>query len=151
MSDLKYKIVAKEDSTLMKIIGKLLFFNKGFMTNYVTTLGSTIYAPGGEISDITLQHELVHVKDWKRWNILFSLSYLLFLPAGLTLRSVWEKRGYEVTIRETVRTRRRYAMTQSFKDRIVRQFTGANYLYMWPFKKGISKWFDKTLAKYVGE
>ena len=43
-----FKIKYKNESLFMKVIGFLLFFNKTFMTNYITTIGSTIYYPSRE-------------------------------------------------------------------------------------------------------
>lgn len=92
------KITSKEDSWLMKIIGKLMFFNKGFNTQFTTTLGNTIYFPTKNYvssrpvsSLIILLHELVHVYDFKKYTpILFTILYtspqifaLLALPALL--------------------------------------------------------------------
>lgn len=87
-SSLKYfpdlKIKYKDESTFMKLIGKLLFFNNNFMTAYTTTIGSTIYFPSKTsvqirpISSITtLLHELIHVHDAKKISsLLFSFLYL---------------------------------------------------------------------------
>jgi|SRR5579885_1002689 len=79
------KIAYKDQSTLMKILGFLLFFNPAFMTSYITTLGSTIYFPSQTYvnahpvsSLVVLLHELTHVKDEKKISkVLFSLAYLL--------------------------------------------------------------------------
>lgn len=85
----------KDESTLMKILGKILFFNKSFMTNFTTTLGSKVYFPNKKFvalrplsSLVVLLHELVHVSDSKKWTqILFSFLYMfplalvvVFLP-----------------------------------------------------------------------
>jgi hypothetical protein len=79
----------------MQLIGKILFFNKRFMTSYITTIGSTVYFPSeSDVNDnqtsssITLLHELVHVHDAKQLSKpVFSILYLfpqilalLFLP-----------------------------------------------------------------------
>lgn len=76
------KINFKDESRFMKIINKLLFFNKTFMENFVTTIGSTIYFPSKQklqltqiLSLITLFHELVHIYDSKN-NKLFKFLYL---------------------------------------------------------------------------
>ena len=37
------KLRYKDESTLMKIMGKLMFFNPSFMTQFTTTIGETIY------------------------------------------------------------------------------------------------------------
>jgi ABC-type multidrug transport system fused ATPase/permease subunit len=89
------QIKYKDQSFLMKLIGKLLFFNKTFMTDYTTTLGDTIYFPNEAFvkvrsisSTVILLHEIVHIKDsHKLTKLLFSLLYacpqillLFFIP-----------------------------------------------------------------------
>lgn len=90
----KLSIKYKDTSLLMKIIGKLLFFNKDFGTSYTTTFGSTMYYPSEFFvrvrpmsSIVILLHELFHVYDSKKIGILFPLLYgfpqilaLLFFP-----------------------------------------------------------------------
>lgn len=88
------KIDYKDQSNFMKITGKLLFFNKSFMTSYTTTVGSTIYFPDKDFvkirpisSSIILLHELVHLYDAKRFSTaLFSFLYLT--PQILSLLSL---------------------------------------------------------------
>jgi hypothetical protein len=78
------QIKYKNESTLMKILGTIMFFNKGFMTKYTTTLGSTVYFPSINYikllpasSFILLLHELVHMHDEKKkGKFIFKLSYL---------------------------------------------------------------------------
>ncbi len=80
--DLEIKF--KDKSLFMKILGILMFFNKGFMTNYTTTIGSSVYFPSesflksAQISSMSvLLHELVHIYDSKKINgLLFSFLYL---------------------------------------------------------------------------
>ncbi len=77
------KIKFKDESWLMKLIGKIMFFNKNFMTQFTTTLGSTVYFPSQSFVDIRplsslviLLHELVHIKDAAKQNkIVFGLKY----------------------------------------------------------------------------
>jgi hypothetical protein len=84
----------------MRIISYILFFNKAFMTGFITTIGRTVYWPREKLEDsgsiVTLTHEYQHAKDAdKRTPILFGLLYLfpliLALPGVLlTLASpVW--------------------------------------------------------------
>jgi hypothetical protein len=78
------QIKYKTDSTLMKILGKILFFNKSFTTSYTTTVGSTIYYPTQSFvktrpvaAAIILLHEIVHIYDSSKISkILFGLLYL---------------------------------------------------------------------------
>lgn len=78
--DLKIKF--KDESRLMKLLSHIIFFNNKFMTNFTTTIGSTIYFPSKQILNdkkqdafITLLHELVHIWDSKQ-NIFFKFLYL---------------------------------------------------------------------------
>jgi len=75
----------------------------------------------------------------------FILSYILLLPAGLTLRALWEWRAYRETLRAyfergAVTARRRAAV-------IVKQFTGKTYLFMWPFGGMVKWWIRRELAR----
>ncbi len=89
-----FSVKFKDESTLMKIIGKVLFFNKAFMTDFVTTIGSTVYWPSRESLEgrgasamATLAHEYRHAKDAKKiTSVLFGLLYLL--PQILALPGV---------------------------------------------------------------
>jgi len=74
-------VEVKEESKLMKIIAKILFFNPKFMTDYITTIGSTVYFPREDISnDVTvwevLPHEMIHADDSRRLGPLFGFLYL---------------------------------------------------------------------------
>jgi len=88
------KIKYKDQSSFMKLLSYILFFNKRFMTGYTTTIGNTIYFPNEKYiksrpnSAITiLLHELVHIYDSKRFNkILYSFLYLF--PISLLLLSL---------------------------------------------------------------
>jgi hypothetical protein len=79
-----FSIKYKNQSLLMRVIGFLLFFNKDFMTKYITTIGNTIYFPSEEFvitkeqtSINILAHELVHVQQAKHYSkIIFSILYL---------------------------------------------------------------------------
>ncbi len=78
--DIKYK----NESLFMKIIGKILFFNKDFMTSYTTTIGNAVYYPSNTFtksrpisSIIVLLHELVHIYDANKLSLpLFGCLYL---------------------------------------------------------------------------
>ena len=80
----KLNIKYKDESSFMKLLGFLLFFNKNFMTLYTTTIGSTIYFPSKKFvkenslsSSLILLHELIHIYDANRYtSFIFSLLYL---------------------------------------------------------------------------
>lgn len=77
------QIKYKDQSTLMKVIGKIMFFNPQFMTDYVTTLGNTVYLPNEqyivnkpEASINVFIHECTHMYDEKRLGFLYQLAYI---------------------------------------------------------------------------
>lgn len=78
------RLMYKNESTFMKMLGKILFFNSQFMTSFTTTIGSNIYFPNKEFEEfrpisslVVFLHELIHVYDSKRlFKGLFSFLYL---------------------------------------------------------------------------
>lgn len=94
-----FSVKYKDQSTLMKIISYILFFNKSFMTNFITTIGETVYFPNEEkIKNatthspiISLCHEYRHVTDYNSnffKKIWFTTSYLfpqILAPLALIL------------------------------------------------------------------
>ena len=40
-----------------------------------------------------------------------------------------------------------YAASESYRDYIVSQFTGASYGWMWPFRGSLERWYDSVLAE----
>lgn len=77
------QIKYKDQSTLMKVIGKVMFFNPEFMTHYVTTLGNTVYLPNEQyvanspeaFTDVFI-HECTHMYDEKRLGLRYQLAYI---------------------------------------------------------------------------
>ena len=85
-----FRIEDKRKSPLMRLLSKLLFFNKTFSTGYVTTLYPKVYVPElpwrakDHVAAIaTLAHEYVHLKDRKRMWLFFNFLYLF--PQNLSL------------------------------------------------------------------
>lgn len=81
----------KDQSSLMKILAKILFFND-FM-NYTTSLGNTIYLPSEAkvkispvSSAVVFMHELSHIYDSKSLGLTSNLAYLF--PQILALLSI---------------------------------------------------------------
>jgi hypothetical protein len=152
----------KSSSTLMKaadIFLKVitLWRMSSFMTDFTTTLGNTIYTPSTWAArpDLlkvrTLRHELVHMRQKRRYSsVLFGLLYLFVpLPIGLAyFRMRFEKEAYEETMRavyedhgaETLKDKR-------YRSALLDYFTTAQYFWMWPFRKGLEKWYDSVVAE----
>jgi len=78
-----FEILSKKESPLLRVLSKLLFFNKKFLTGYVTTLYPKVYVPelpwrakDHVAAMATLAHEYVHLKDRKRMWLFFNFLYL---------------------------------------------------------------------------
>lgn len=154
-------VVYKGDSSLHRLIDralKLVTFGgmQTYLTDYVTTIGRTIYVPDdwdrtppGRRWE-TLEHELVHVRQFERYGLVgMAVLYLLVpLPMGLAwcrARLEWE--AYAVTLRCVAELEGiEAARDPSFHEEIVRRFTGPDYGYMWPFARAVRRWIAGELA-----
>ncbi|MFK7998306.1 MAG: hypothetical protein AB8H86_01870 [Polyangiales bacterium] len=132
-----------------------------YCAGYVTTIGQTIYLPEGWSRRcateryITLRHEAVHLRQFRRLSLVgMSLLYILpILPLGLAYgraRLEWE--AYEETLRATAEVRGiERARDPALRARIVTQFVGPAYGWMWPFRSAIESWIDGSLARISEE
>jgi hypothetical protein len=150
----KVKLIRKQDSWLMKIISKILFFNKTFMKDYTTTIGNRIYIPDGwdnwTHTDIILRHELIHLRQQKRYGfLLYCFLYLfIFFPIGLAyFRMKFEKEAYEESIKAFIEIYGKQC-TLKFKEEFVKNFVGSAYGWMWPFRESIENWFDDSVERF---
>ncbi len=154
-----FELCSKKDSLLMRILSVVLFFNKTFMTRYVTTLYPKVYVP--ELpwnKPLTTQinilaHEYVHLKDRKRmgwffnvlylspqifallalgafWNSWWLLALLFLLPLPSPGRAWLEFRAYKVSI--ALHWHLTGQRINVFWLR--KQFTCSSYYWMFPFK-----------------
>jgi len=152
-----FRLLPKERSPLMRLVYHACLMRlwcPDFISGYTTVIVSRVYMPEAIIGSAqgyrSLRHERVHMRDCWRWGILpFALSYLLLLPAGLTLRSVWEMRGYAETLR--VELEERGAIQPATLRHIARQFTGPAYLYMCPFPNLVRRWLERVRRRVEAE
>lgn len=187
-----FRIKFKNQSTLMKIIGYILFFNKSFMTSFTTTIGKTVYFPTeehlekkGNLNAIsTLAHEYQHAKDADKISApLFGLLYLiplavapfmwffafyhwalglglflLFLaPLPAPMRMYYELRGYTMSLfvrneiykEKGISKPNRRDMLMDLVEAYNKQFTSANYYFMWPF--GVTSQLEKAVNDIISE
>jgi hypothetical protein len=95
------RLVKKSDSRFMRFLGRIVFWNERFMSDYWTTIGTTIYVPTRHNADFDaegldglskhasiIHHEMEHVEQYRRLGPLFFVLYLgpapfLFVLAGL--------------------------------------------------------------------
>jgi hypothetical protein len=95
---------------------------------------------------LLLRHEAVHLADQRRVGLVpFILSYLLFLPTGVTCRALWEWRGYRETLRAYFERGPKLAERRA--NKILREFAGKRYLYMWPFRGMVKRWIERELER----
>ncbi|MFN3199167.1 MAG: hypothetical protein ACE366_12270 [Bradymonadia bacterium] len=142
----RFAIRYKDESPLQRLIGRLVSpFNSEYMTRFTTVMFGKVYFPsrawcdemGPEAVYSILRHEAVHLLDAKHFPVIFHLSYLFLLPAGLTARAWWEWRGYVETMRVEVALRG--YVPEHHIEWIAGCFTGPAYLFMWPFPKQIRR------------
>ncbi len=173
----KFEIIDKRESKLMKLLAKVLFFNKTFMTSYITVIGSKVYVPKMPWKEDNpygatevLAHEWVHMKDGKRLGFLFKFLYLfpqilaplallgfwnpwyfLFALCILPLPAPWrtklELRGY------TISMACRYWLLGREPDYhfFIKQFTGPNYYFMCPFEDYVRSRLEDEFARIKAE
>jgi len=160
-----FKIIEKKDSRLMRILAKVLFFNKNFMTRYITVIGSTVYVPSKQRMKENpyaalelLCHEWVHMKDNKAMGPLFKLLYLTPQIFSLVaLASLWtgnllwllclifllpmpSAARAELEMRGyTVSMAVRWWVLEQEPDyeRISKYFTSSAYYWMYPIKEAV--------------
>lgn len=145
----------KSHSTFMKVLALLLFFNKAFMTSYVTTIGRWMWTPENwdnwddETKERILRHEAVHLCQQRRLTFpLYALLYLLLpLPLGLAwFRARLEWEAYSETIRSLAESKGlAYVQDVTTRGVFISYFTSGAYGWMWPFSEQVGKWYDKLV------
>lgn len=136
----------KSTSYLMRVLTVVLgWVGLDFNRFWTTVSRRVIYAPNHvDLSDlerhrVIIQHELVHIRQARRWPVLFQVSYLLLpLPVGLAwFRFYWERHAYLVDI---------HAGRLTVED--VVQTLWSNYGWVWP-KPWMRRWFERKLAAHL--
>lgn len=156
-----FRIVRKDRSPLHRaihyaLIGVTFGAMRSYLDSYQTTIGRTIYVTSDwdEIPEdaryCTLRHEAVHLRQFRRLTlpVMAVLYVLLPLPMGLAyFRARFEMEAYAETIRAEAEVfGADYPRRQDRRTRIVEQFVGASYGWMWPFRRSVERWYDQVLA-----
>ncbi len=152
-----FRIIPKDQSPLMRWLYRLLgmrWWNPRFMEDYTTVLITRVYMPQRLIDTDdgyeVLRHEAVHIRDCIGTGVLpFVLSYLLVLPAVLTMRAFWEFRGYKETM--LVELERTGTIADETVEWIAERFTGPDYLWMFPFPRLIRKLLAKARQNLLAQ
>jgi hypothetical protein len=162
----RFRLVPKAESTFSKVIDVALRVvtlgrQNRYMTEYHTVIGDTLYLPSawhrsGPLERlILLRHERIHLRQKRRLGmLLMALVYLVPLfPLGLAYgraRLEWE--AYEETLRATAEFRGWEAAADPLlRARIIERFTGADYGWMWPFRRHVERWYESALREIRGQ
>ena len=173
----EFELKDKKESRLMNFFSKILFFNKDFMTKYVTTIYPKVYVPrlpfkeNDPISAIaTLAHEYVHLKDRKKMGFLFNFLYLFpqnlvffsllgifnpwwylcllcALPIPSPTRAWLEYRGYRMTM-FVYEHFGAMRNIDDFIDWIAEHFSNSTYYWMFPAKSYIKNKLKRDILLY---
>lgn len=156
----RFRVIEKRNSPLSRAIDvalKILTLGgqDRYLTHYYTVIGDRLYVPDGwdDVDPIdaviTLRHERVHLRQRRRYTLpgMAILYLLLPFPLGLAYgraRIEWE--AYTETLRATFELKGERALRDRFlRARIVSQFTGAAYGWMWPFRRAVERWYDEAV------
>ena len=137
------EFIQKSDSALMKFIG---FFYPAFMTNLWTTIGDKIYYPNTVKSPLSInnypiiKHEIIHVKQFKKYGVPLYLFLYLFFPLPCFFSYFRWKFEREAYFEANIKNERDV-------NRIVDSLN-KHYLYPWP-KSWMHKWFMKQLERRI--
>ncbi len=156
-----FRIVRKDRSRLQRAIHWTLVVvtfgqMRDYLQSYQTTIGKTVYVtPDWDDRDeldryVTLRHEAVHLRQFQRWTLPgMALAYVFLpLPFGLAwCRAKIEQAAYAETIRAAAEVwGPERPRDPAFRERVIGQFLGASYAWMWPFRRSIERWYDEVLA-----
>lgn len=152
----RFGIRFKDESAIQRAIARLLWpFNREYLTRYTTVWFGRVCFPshawcsglGAHELYVILRHEAVHLRDARRFPVVFELSYLFALPTVFTARAWWEWRGYAETMRAIHETGG--DLSDTLLDHIARQFTGPAYLWMCPFPRFVRRRLERLRAELL--
>ena len=161
------KVKFKDESKFMKFLAFCMFFNKDFMTGYITTLGYTIFFPTRRWTeardpwDITA-HEYIHMEQFRKnalQGVLYLFPQVLAVLSLLSLLAIWLSSWWLMSLLFLLTLaplpapwRMKYEMEGYSADMAIEYwrhgsqmidpgyvFSNAGYYWMWPFKKDVAK------------
>ncbi len=160
----KFRLVDKSTSRLMVAIDLFLkvitlWRMKSFMRSFTTTIGYTVYVPSvwnlrpPKSRKIVLRHERVHMRQRRRWGLLYPFAYLFF-PVPILwayCRMRFEMEAYEESLRAIAEYYGAAAFTAQLKRSHIEHFTGPEYFWTWPWRGRIERWYDQAAARALLE
>jgi hypothetical protein len=160
------RIVRKDQSPMHRaihwlLVGITLGRMRSYLASYQTTIGQTIYVTADwdqrsvEERYVTMRHEAVHLRQFRRWTLPgMAVGYVLLpFPLGLAwCRARFEQEAYAETVRAAREVWGGERVRQAdFRRHIVEQFVSASYGWMWPFRRSIEGWYDRVLQELDAE
>ncbi|MGE0868597.1 MAG: hypothetical protein AB7P03_08545 [Kofleriaceae bacterium] len=157
----RFRIVRKDQSALHRAIHYFLVAvtfgrMRSYLDSFQTTIGRTVYVTSdwdswdADRRYVTLRHEAIHLRQFRKYTVpgMAVLYVLLPLPMGLAwFRAQFEKAAYAESIRAAADVwGPSYPEGHEFRNHIIGQFMGPSYGWMWPFRAGLERWYDRVLA-----
>ena len=157
----RFRLIRKPDSRLQRAIHRALMVvtagqMRDYLDGYHTTMGQRVYVTADwddrprDERWMILRHERIHMRQFRRytWPGMALLYLLVPLPLGLAwFRARFEMEAYAESIRAAAELHGPgHVAAGPFRDRIVAQFTGPSYGWMWPFRRGVARWYDGVVA-----
>jgi hypothetical protein len=158
----RFRVIRKPDSRLQRLIHRALMVvtagqMRDYLDGYHTTMGQRVYVTADweerprDERWLILRHERVHMRQFRRYTrVGMALLYLLVpLPLGLSwFRARFEMEAYAESIRAGAELHGAgHVAAGGFRDRILDQFTGPSYGWMWPFRRSVAHWYDGVVAR----
>jgi hypothetical protein len=157
----RFRVVRKDQSRLHRVIhyaliGLTLGRMRSYLDSFQTTIGSTVYvtpdwdAWSADERYVTLRHEAVHLRQFRRFTLPgMALAYIFLpLPMGLAwcrARLEWE--AYAESVRAAAEVwGPDHPRRPAYRAHVLAQFTSAAYGWMWPFPRQLERWYDEVLA-----
>jgi hypothetical protein len=162
----RMRIVRKDQSPMHRAIHVILIAvtlgrMRSYLESFQTTIGNTIYVtPDWDLLSVeqryvTLRHEAVHLRQFRRWTLPgMAICYVLLpLPLGLAwFRARFEKEAYAESVRAAQDVwGRDYVRQPGFRNSIIDQFLSASYGWMWPFRGSMLRWYNRVLQELDAE
>lgn len=153
----RFAVRYKDESRLQRLIGRLLRpLCPTYLTQYTTVMFGKVYFPSrawrARVGPVAvyriLRHEAVHLRDARRWPLVFESSYLVGLPTVLTARAWWEWRAYRETLR--VELELTGDIPDALLDHVQARFTGRDYGFMCPFPRFVRRRLERERARLLG-
>jgi len=156
----RFRIVRKDRSRLHRAIDvalRVVTFGRmrDYLDSYQTTIGKTVYVTSDwdawdpDRRYVTLRHEAVHLRQFRKLTLPVMAVLYLFVPLPMGLaycRARFEMEAYAESIRAAAEVwGSAYPRREEYREHVVSQFVGASYGWMWPFRSRVERWYDRVL------